>query len=52
MGPKVHAACQFVERTGNVAAIGSITDAAALVSGQAGTLVTRDAEGLEFAEVA
>jgi carbamate kinase len=52
MGPKVHAACQFVEHTGNVAAIGSITDAAALVRGQAGTLVTRDAEGLEFAEVA
>jgi carbamate kinase len=51
MGPKVHAACQFVERTGKVAAIGSIADAAALVRGQAGTLVTRDAEGLELAEV-
>jgi carbamate kinase len=52
MGPKVRAACQFVERTGKVAAIGSIADAAALVRGQAGTLVTRDAEGLEPAEVA
>jgi carbamate kinase len=52
MGPKVAAACQFVERTGKEAAIGSIADAAALVRGEAGTLVTRDAEGLELAEVA
>jgi carbamate kinase len=52
MGPKVHAACQFVERTGKTAAIGSITDAAGLVSGRAGTLVTVEAEGLEPAEVA
>jgi carbamate kinase len=41
MGPKVRAACQFVERTGKVAAIGSIDDTAALVRGEAGTTVTR-----------
>jgi carbamate kinase len=52
MGPKVDAACQFVERTGKVAAIGSIADAAALVRGEAGTLVTHAANGLELAEVA
>ena len=52
MGPKVSAACQFVDRTGNSAVIGSIHDAAALVSGEAGTTVTRDAEGIELAEVA
>jgi carbamate kinase len=50
MGPKVDAACQFVERTGRVAAIGSITDAAVLVRGEAGTIVTREADGLELAE--
>jgi carbamate kinase len=49
MGPKVRAACQFVERTGKMAAIGSIADAAALVRGEAGTVVTRDAEGMEYA---
>jgi carbamate kinase len=52
MGPKVSAACQFVERTGKVAAIGSITDAAALVRGEAGTVVTREAAGLELDKVA
>jgi carbamate kinase len=48
MGPKVHAACWFVEQTGGHAAIGSITDAAALLSGDAGTVVTLDAQGLEL----
>ncbi len=40
MGPKVKAACQFVERTGAVAAIGSIDDAPGLLAGTAGTRVT------------
>jgi carbamate kinase len=40
MGPKVTAACEFVERTGGVAAIGSIDDAPALLDGTAGTSVT------------
>jgi carbamate kinase len=39
MGPKVTAACRFVERTGRRAAIGAVTDAARLVAGQAGTQV-------------
>jgi carbamate kinase len=52
MGPKVDAACQFVERTGRVAAIGSIADAAALVRGEAGTVVTRDAKGSQLTEAA
>jgi carbamate kinase len=51
MGPKVRAACQFVERTGKTAAIGSIEDAAALVRGEAGTIVTLAAEGIELAGV-
>jgi carbamate kinase len=47
MGPKVRAACEFVERTGKQAVIGSIADAEALVRGEAGTVVALDAEGLE-----
>jgi carbamate kinase len=39
MGPKVAAACQFVEQTGRVAAIGSIDDAEGLLAGTAGTSV-------------
>ena len=48
MGPKVRAACEFVERTGGLAAIGSITDAQALLRGDAGTVITLDARGLEL----
>ena len=39
MGPKVRAACWFAERTGGFAAIGSIHDTPALLSGEAGTRV-------------
>jgi carbamate kinase len=48
MGPKVHAACSFVEQTGGVAVIGSMIDTQALLAGAAGTTVTRDASGLEL----
>jgi carbamate kinase len=47
MGPKVRAACSFVEETGGLAVIGSISDTGALLRGDAGTTVTRDANGLE-----
>jgi carbamate kinase len=40
MAPKVEAACRFVEATGGTAAIGALTDAAAIVRGEAGTVVT------------
>ena len=39
MGPKVEAACRFVEATGGRAAIGALEDAAAIVAGEAGTTV-------------
>jgi carbamate kinase len=39
MGPKVDAACRFVERTGGRAAIGALDQAAAIVDGRAGTQV-------------
>ena len=48
MGPKVLAACQFVEQTGKRAVIGSMTDTPALLAGNAGTTVTLDANGLEL----
>ena len=48
MGPKVRAACSFVERTGGFAAIGSIADTDRLLRGEAGTVVATDAAGLEL----
>ena len=40
MGPKVEAVCRFVELTGDMAAIGRLEDAAAILRGEAGTVVT------------
>ena len=42
MGPKVDAACRFVEATGGRAAIGALADAQAILAGSAGTLVSQD----------
>jgi len=39
MGPKVEAACAFVDATGRPASIGALEDAAALLAGDAGTRV-------------
>jgi carbamate kinase len=47
MGPKVRAACSFVEETGGLAVIGSITDTPALIRGETGTVVALDAAGIE-----
>lgn len=47
MGPKVEAACRFVEATGGTAVIGCLDDAAGVVAGTAGTRVTPD-PGIEF----
>ena len=41
MGPKIDAACRFVEATGKAAAIGQLWDARALLTGEAGTLIAR-----------
>jgi len=40
MGPKVEAACRFVEITGGMAGIGRLEDAAAILAGTAGTVLT------------
>lgn len=40
MGPKVDAICRFAELTGDMAAIGALADAPAILAGTAGTIVT------------
>ena len=40
MGPKVEAACKFVELTGDTAAIGRLEDAQGIIAGEAGTVIT------------
>jgi len=40
MGPKVDAVCRFVELTGDMAAIGRLLDAEAIMAGEAGTIIT------------
>ncbi len=44
MAPKVEAAAWFVATTGHRAAIGALADAAALIEGNAGTIVTPSAD--------
>ncbi|MGE5027326.1 MAG: carbamate kinase [Betaproteobacteria bacterium] len=39
MGPKVRAACEFVEQTGGMAGIGQLSDAMAILDGKAGTMI-------------
>ena len=48
MGPKVESAVEFVEATAKTAAIGALGDVPRIVGGEAGTLVTADAVGIEF----
>jgi len=43
MGPKVEAACRFVETTGGMAAIGRLDEAERILEGTAGTIVTPNA---------
>ncbi len=50
MGPKVEAAVEFVEQTGGLAGIGQLTDAQAILRGEAGTIVSQDAERTIFWE--
>ncbi len=43
MGPKIEAACRFVDATGKPAMIGRLSEAAELVRGTCGTVVEREA---------
>ena len=49
MGPKVDAARHFAEATGKRAAIGALKDLPGIISGRAGTTVTKEAGGIEWA---
>jgi carbamate kinase len=48
MGPKVEAACRFVERTGKRAAIGALSEAQAVFAGKRGTQVVTGEGVLEL----
>ena len=50
MGPKVQAACRFVERTGARAAIGSLDEIDDLLAGRAGTQVLPDGPEMRYGE--
>ena len=50
MGPKVEAACRFVEATGRSAAIGALADLPAILSGDAGTTVSASQGGVVYDE--
>ena len=43
-GPKVEAACRFAERTGGLAGIGALADAAAIMRGERGTRIRARSE--------
>ena len=42
MGPKVEAACEFVDATGAIAGIGKLSDASRILDGEVGTIIDRD----------
>ncbi|MDH3582212.1 MAG: carbamate kinase, partial [Hyphomicrobiales bacterium] len=48
MGPKVEAACNFVEATGGTAGIGALKDASNVLAGNAGTLIAKTAAKTEY----
>lgn len=48
MGPKVQAACEFVEQTGGLAGIGQLKDAYVILSGEAGTRIEAGAADIVY----
>ncbi len=48
MAPKVEAACRFVQANSGFAAIGSLSQAAEMLRGEAGTIVTRERPPAEW----
>jgi carbamate kinase len=49
MGPKVEAACRFVQATGTDAAIGALADLGKIMAGEAGTTVTSKEKAVRYA---
>ncbi len=50
MGPKVKGACKYVRETGFKSAIGQLSDLAAIMSGEAGTLISNDVNGIVYGD--
>ena len=50
MGPKVSGACKYVRETGFKSAIGQLSDLAAIMSGEAGTLISNDVSGIVYGD--
>lgn len=48
MGPKVMGACGYVRETGKKSAIGRLSDLSKIMNGEAGTLISNDADGIEY----
>ena len=48
MAPKVQAACEFVEQTGGIAGIGQLKDAATIITGDAGTVIAPNLDGVSW----
>lgn len=48
MGPKVTAACEFVEKTGNTAAIGALENIRGIIDSRSGTLISNDVKEVEY----
>jgi carbamate kinase len=49
MGPKVEAACRFVERTGREAVIGALEQVLEVLEGRSGTVIRADGPEIEYA---
>ena len=50
MGPKIRGACQFVRETGHNSAIGQLSDLVDIMRGVAGTLVSKDVDGIVYGD--
>jgi carbamate kinase len=50
MGPKVLGACQFVRETGHRSAIGRLSELTAIMTGEAGTLISNEVDGIEYGD--
>lgn len=50
MGPKVSGACKFVRETGKTSAIGRLSELTAIMTGDAGTLISNDVDGIVYGE--
>ena len=50
MGPKVLGACQFVRETGHRSTIGRLSELTAIMTGEAGTLISNEVDGIEYGD--